>query len=64
MRRVILTTKNCRECRIKKVRFEDMGLPLDEIEADSEQGKMLIERFDLKKAGTIIDLDEMRILDE
>jgi len=64
MRRIIITTQNCPDCRTKKVRYQDMKLPLDEIKADSEQGKMLIEKFDLKRAGAIIDLDEMRLIDE
>lgn len=64
MRRIMITTPNCSICRTKKVKFQDLGLPLDEIEADSEQGRILTKKFRLKRAGVIIDLDEMRVLDE
>jgi len=64
MNRVIITTNNCLECRRKKVKYEEMKLPLREIKADSEEGSKLVKQFNLMKAGVILDLDTGRVLED
>lgn len=44
--------------------YEDMKMPLREIKADSEEGAKLIKQFNIKEAGTIIDLDTERVLED
>lgn len=64
MDRVIITTDHCLKCRRKKVMYEEMNLPLREIKANSEEGKTLIKKFNIKNAGVILDLDKERILED
>lgn len=51
----ILTMKNCMICEVNKKRLRTVGLEYTEISADSEEGKALIKKHNIKMAGTMIN---------
>ena len=64
MKRTIITTPNCIECKSKKMKWDANGIKYNEVEANSEEGQKLIAEFGITRGGTVLDLDKGIILED
>jgi len=62
MKRVIITTPHCIECRSKKQIWDANGVDYNEVEANSMEGQKLVAEFNITRGGTVLDLDERKVL--
>ena len=61
MTKAIITMENCVKCRSKIAANPGK---YTEIDASSDEGQMLISTLGIKAGGTVVDLTEMKVLDE
>lgn len=59
----ILTTNNCGRCAMVKMLLQQKGYDFEEVSINTEEGKGLINQFNIQAAGTVVDDDKNEIVD-
>lgn len=59
----IMVAASCGRCMVAKKMLTEKGIQYAEVNVRTEEGQSLVKQFDIKAAGTIIDLHAGRVVE-